>query len=394
MLRQVTAIVIIFIFSTVAWLALGSVIEVRTNRQDHMLRGEVGQLWGAQQRQHAPQIYSYTPGKVKRFLPLDASKIDVSLKIDYRQKGLLWYSTYIVNFDGRYKITNTSDQPLEINFDFFVPMQDTIYKDFKLFEGQREIQNIHLEEGIVNRVLRLNPGQSENIEVSYISQGIDEWSYDFGNNASQIRNFSMKMVTDFKDIDFPRNSISPTAKKAVSSGWELNWDYSSLLSNVRLGMVMPHKLNPGPWVARISFFAPISLFFFLFVLFILTTLKGIQIHPANYFFTCAAYFSFHLLLAYLADHLSIHLAFFICSFVSIFLVVSYMRLIVGKRFAFIEVGISQFIFLVVFSYTFFFEGYTGLAVVILCIITLFIVMQLTARINWSELSPKTKTHAS
>ncbi|MFZ5900032.1 MAG: hypothetical protein ACOYVI_01575, partial [Bacillota bacterium] len=59
------------------------------------------------------------------------------------------------------------------------------------------------------------------------------------------------------------------------------------------------------------------------------------------------------------DHISIHLAFLICSLVSIFQVVSYMRLVVGKRFAFIEVGISQFVFLVLFSYktcTFFFQG--------------------------------------
>ena len=37
-----------------------------------------------------------------------------------------------------------------------------------------------------------------------------------------------------------------------------------------------------------------------------------------------------------------------------------------------------------FSYAFFLEGYTGLAITISAILTLFIVMQLTGRINWSE----------
>ena len=37
-----------------------------------------------------------------------------------------------------------------------------------------------------------------------------------------------------------------------------------------------------------------------------------------------------------------------------------------------------------FSYAFFYEGFTGLAVTIGAIITLFILMQVTARINWSE----------
>jgi len=62
-------------------------------------------------------------------------------------------------------------------------------------------------------------------------------------------------------------------------------------------------------------------------------MRGIDLHPMNYFFLAAAFFSFHLLLAYLVDHLSIHKAFAIAAAVSIFLVVSYLRLVVGIRFA-------------------------------------------------------------
>jgi len=68
--------------------------------------------------------------------------------------------------------------------------------------------------------------------------------------------------------------------------------------------------------------------------------------------------------------------------VSIILVVSYMRLVVGNRFAFLEVAMAQLVYLIGFSYAFFFEGFTGLSVTIGSIITLFVVMQLTARIDW------------
>jgi len=136
--------------------------------------------------------------------------------------------------------------------------------------------------------------------------------------------------------------------------------------------------------ARISFFAPVSLGFFFFLIFVISLLRGVQIHPMNYFFLAASFFAFHLLLAYLVDHVSIHTAFFICSAVSIFLVVSYMRLVVGSRFAYIETGLSQFVYLIGFSYAFFVEGFTGLAVTIGSIVTLFVVMQATARINWAE----------
>jgi inner membrane protein involved in colicin E2 resistance len=104
----------------------------------------------------------------------------------------------------------------------------------------------------------------------------------------------------------------------------------------------------------------------------------------NYFFLAAAFFAFHLLLAYLVDHISIHVAFLICSIVSIGLVVSYLRLVLGIRFAVREAGIAQIIYLVLFSYAFFFKGFTGLAVTIGAILTLFVVMQATGRVNWRD----------
>jgi hypothetical protein len=58
--------------------------------------------------------------------------------------------------------------------------------------------------------------------------------------------------------------------------------------------------------------------------------------------------------------------------------------VVNARFAVVDAGLSQLIYLVLFSYAFFFEGYTGLAITIGAILTLFVVMQMTGRIRWEE----------
>ena len=84
------------------------------------------------------------------------------------------------------------------------------------------------------------------------------------------------------------------------------------------------------------------------------------------------------------DHIDIHLAFAISSAVSLALVVSYLRLVVGMRFAAVEAGLTQLLYLVLFSYAFFFKGFTGLTITIGAILTLFVAMQLTGRIRWSE----------
>lgn len=56
----------------------------------------------------------------------------------------------------------------------------------------------------------------------------------------------------------------------------------------------------------------------------------------------------------------------------------------GIRFAAVEAALAQLIYLVLFSYAFFFQGFSGLAVTIGSILTLFVVMQMTGRVRWAE----------
>ena len=275
-----------------------------------------------------------------------------------------------------------------MTFYFKLPSEHAVYDDFRFVQGEKEISNPSIQNGTLTKTLSLAPGQSEFLEVGYVTGGMDEWRYDFGSTVNQVKNFSLTMTTDFNQIDFPEDSISPTKKEKAGAGWNLQWTFSNLLSSVKIGMVMPHRLNPGPWVSQVSYAAPISLFLFFFLLFVISTVREIRIHPMNYFFIGASFFSFHLLLAYLVDHFSVHLSFFIASVVSVGLLVSYMRLVVDRRFAFIEVGISQFVYLVLFSYSFFFQGYTGLAITALCVVSLFITMQITARLDWDAVFQK------
>jgi hypothetical protein len=65
-------------------------------------------------------------------------------------------------------------------------------------------------------------------------------------------------------------------------------------------------------------------------------------------------------------------------------VVSYLRVVVNARFAWREAALSQFVYLVLFSYAFFFKGFTGLAITIGAIVSLFAAMQMTARVPWGR----------
>jgi inner membrane protein involved in colicin E2 resistance len=120
------------------------------------------------------------------------------------------------------------------------------------------------------------------------------------------------------------------------------------------------------------------------VLVIIGAVRGTNLHPMHYFFLGAAFFAFHLLFAYLADLVVIEITFVIAAIVSLLLVITYVGRMANWKFALREVGISQLLFLVLFSYAFFYEGYTGLVITIGAIITLAVMMQVTAKVNWEE----------
>lgn len=403
MKRNIGALIVIFVCTTIAWFILGGATRIRTETQDVKLKRVVGQLWGTTQAQHAPYVYYKTEDKktirtirgsetveetvtesYKHPVSIGESDVKVELDLDHRKKGLLWYATYTVRFHGIYTIVNESEEEREMYFQYSFPTAEGVYDAFSFVVENEKVQDLKPLNGQIVEKMEFGPNETKTVEIAYSSQGMDEWWYVFGDDVEHVQNFKLIMLTDFFDIDFPDNSISPTHKERNGDGWELKWEYADLISGLQIGMAMPEKINPGPFVSRVTFFAPVSLFLFFFLMFIITTLSNIRIHPMNYFFIAAAFFSFHLLLAYLADHVDIHLALAISSIVSIFLVISYMRLVVSTRFAFLETGIAQFVYLVVFSYTFFWKGYTGLAITILCVVTLFIVMQLTGKIDWER----------
>ncbi|HKQ05549.1 MAG TPA: inner membrane CreD family protein [Blastocatellia bacterium] len=406
MVHRITAIVVFYLVAVAGWVFLAGTITYRTGNQDDSIKREVSQLWGTPLEQRAPsarlsverktdtevtnpmthqRMVNQTTTTEESDLPITQNNIRTRFELDQRQKGLLWYSTYRVHFAGRYVFENPQDKRGEMVVSFTFPSANGQYDEFKFEMDGSPVPFTRGKNDVVVARIICEPKARHELFVTYLTQGLDRFVYRFGDGITEVRNFQMVAVTEnFDRYDFPQMTLSPTTKERAGGGWELTWNYADLISGNGIGVEMPQKINPGPMAARISFFAPVSLGFFFFLIFIISVLKKIELHPMNYFFLAASFFAFHLLLAYLVDHISIHAAFVICSMVSLILVVSYMRLVVGNRFAFFETALAQTVYLIGFSYAFFFEGFTGLAVAIGVISTLFVVMQMTARINWSE----------
>lgn len=406
---RVVAVGAIYCCAAVAWFTLGASVVNRTGESDDRLAKEVAQLWGGHHDQVAPDAWFERPRTITEdvqektaegktvvrqvsktvhdrvAVPLVSSQVRVDLKLDQRRKGLLWYDTYVVDFGAEYRYRPPGDVEGPIHVHFGFPSAEAIYDGFDL---RLDGESAPLESDLSKGITLLAPDRREGdrvLKVAYRSRGLGPWTYTFASaGVAQARDFHLAMTTDFDSIDFPAGTLSPTRRTPSSDGYRLAWDFDSLVTGQKVGMDPPNRLNPGPLASRITFFAPVGLLFFVTVMLILGLIRGRSLHPMNYFFVSAAFFAFHLLLAYLVDHVNIHASFAISSIVSVFLVVSYLRLVVGMRSALVEAGVAQIVFLVLFSYAFFFEGYTGLTVTVGAILTLFVLMQVTGRVDWGR----------
>jgi inner membrane protein involved in colicin E2 resistance len=401
MVKRLVALTFIFVCTAAAWMILGGTLVQRTSESDSSQRDKLTAQWGSAQTQSAPTVsarvgvsnYNKDTKKVERgyediAVPLKSSRVKVNLALEQRRDGLLWYNLYTVRFRARYVIRNeTKSSQLCIHFPF--PATDGTYANFKASIGGHRISDASaLDSG--NVAFTLAPDATTSFDVEYDSRGMGSWAYRFGNGVQSVNDFSMTMATNFDAIDFPSQTLLPTEERRIGKGWELEWRYATLETGNGVGMAFPYPLQPGPLAQRITFWAPVALFFYFFVMLVITALRRIELHPINYFFLAASFFAFHLLFAYLVDRIPLEAAFAICSLVTLFLTISYLRLVAGWRFAAVESGLAQLVYLILFSYALFNEGWSGLTITIGAIVTLFVTMQATGRIDWGERLAETR----
>ena len=242
MIKRIAAITFIFLCTTVAWAILGATIFQRTYQSGSLSDSRVASTWGAPQNQRPPAA-SYSEevekkeettenGKKKvvvtketviNELPLESSHLSVDLDLEHRQKGLLWYSTYKVKFDGAYAFRNSSNKDQDVTFKLDFPTSQAIYDDltFAVNEVPVAIRN---SQNSTSGVVKVAAGQTATLKVGYRSQGLNDWHYSFGaatpvdsdyhtQGVAQVKDFTLKMTTNFKDIDFPDKTLSPTLKQ-------------------------------------------------------------------------------------------------------------------------------------------------------------------------------------
>jgi hypothetical protein len=280
---KIIAVIFIFLATSAAWMVLGTVNQVRTNNLYSRLsegggqsasgepRSGVQDLWGQPQTQSAPRISTTktvksfkldSKGKrvptelhYKEYAVPSMSRIRVSLDLEQRRKGLLWYSTYKVDFSGDYKFINDFADTRTFVVNIGLPASQAIYHNVDMNVNGKPVQPpADLANGMRGSV-EFAPGKSALVHISYATQGLDTWKYQFSQDDSvcSVHDFEAVIKTNTREIDFPKGAISPTDKMVNGAGWTLKWISGNMIAaGSSIGIAMPQKMNPGPLASNLT----------------------------------------------------------------------------------------------------------------------------------------------
>jgi hypothetical protein len=350
------------------------------------MAGEVAGVWGGELVQKHPTAWFATPNVQGGRATLQPTKslVNVVLESEPKKRGLFWHRTYFAKFAADYSFTNPTRIPQTLFLSVPLPADANGLRGFEFtVDGVAESGAApSASSGKIQRAIVVEAGASTQVHVAYQTNGTNCWAYRFS-DAGRISGFALNMRTNFEEINFPVGTGSPTDRDSDGSSWTLSWNYPDVLGAPDIGMDMPKALNAGPVAARIAFFAPVSLLFFVTVVLLVAGLRGAPLHPMHVFFVSAGFFGFHLLFAYLVDLLPLYRSFGIATVVSLLLVCGYLRAVGGN--ALLRVALpAQIAYLVLFSFSFFFDGLTGIVLATGSVATLALLMVLTAKVDWSR----------
>jgi hypothetical protein len=407
--QRVFTLLAILVIATGAWWALGGVTLVRGTDAMQSLRGEVDTLWGRPLEVRAPQalfltqrterrVASVDDGQggtrsedhdevvtVENAVPVATTTVAVRIDEDVRRKGLTWFPLYAATFEGTWtwEVPEGAEGPLHLRWQFPDPEGD--YDAFEVVvNGQPRSEGLNPVAGTIAITLPCRPGDTMTLQLRFRLRGQEVFRYRAHDGVSELRDFVLTIDTDVLGYDLPEDALSPGSVATDGGRAALTWHFDRMVTGKAVGLVVPTPVQPGELAAALSFSAPISLAFYLVWITAVGALRDVHLSALALALVSASFFAFHLTFAYTADRLPAEVSFAIASAVSLALAIPYLARIAGWRFALGPAGLAQWVYLVGFSAAHFAEGWTGLTLTAISVLTLGAIMHLTASLERSS----------
>lgn len=349
------------------------------------LYNDVIDRWGAPIHQSAPTVRYIPTGTVFTelySLPFSGQRISIKATMNYRKRGLYYFSGFDFSFEGRYTIVNTETDTIDVVFVFPINLErNKILLSDLVFSVDNLPADINLSDS-GDRLFwtgRLVREKETEFLITYRGRGLDEFTY-FLDPDIPVKDFRLSAeIKGGDNYDYASGVVPATSLETSSrDNVELTWEYRSLESGVPVGLLLPSEksfdtiittMTARSWVTFLLFFTGI-IGIFLF------SNKRLPVYTAC--LIASGYGFFFILLAYLTAYMPFSLAYLITIITISLLLFLYMTFTLDLKNGFLTLGLF-FIYQIIPTMAVILEGYTGLIYTLEILLGLCILMFASSR---------------
>jgi hypothetical protein len=243
---------------TIVTVALSERVTDRSSFADSDVRRDVMDRWGAPIEQPSPSVRYVTSGAVfseLRPLALDRQQVNVDATMNYRRRGLVFFSGFDFGLTGAFEAHNPEATDIDLAFVFPLQMKrNAVLLSDLTFTVNGKPASVELGEDSDKLVWtgRAKPGEKLTFEIAYRGRGLDSfvWRLD---PATHVNDF--KMTFRFKggqNFDYPPEVLSAGRVETSPEGAALTWSFPSLESGVPVGLLLPSQQSYDQLIAKFS----------------------------------------------------------------------------------------------------------------------------------------------
>jgi hypothetical protein len=349
----------------VASLVIADQVSTRTDFANSELSKDVESRWGAPVAQAAPSVRYVPSGTVfteLKALPLSAQTVEVTAAMNYRKRGLKYFSGFDFTFTGWYVVQNPEGHDIDAVFVFPVEVDKSQVLLSELeFQVDGRPSSLDLG-GTGDRLVwtgRLSKGQTAELVIRYRARGLESFTYLLDPDLP-AKDVKLHLdVTGGDNYDYPAQVLSASEVKVEHNHITLDWRYPSLESGVSLGVILPSQKAYDALAETMARRALLPALAFLGLISLLSLRNRRALLIFETYLAAAAFGFFFVLVAYLGAFMHFYLGYAVSALGLGAAVVAYLkRLFPNERWPLLA-GVWGTA-LVVPTFAVVLQGYTGL----------------------------------
>ncbi|HEX8825524.1 MAG TPA: hypothetical protein VF794_36785 [Archangium sp.] len=302
----------IVVFATAV---IASQVVDRTEFASSELAQDVEERWGAPVVQPAPSLRYVQSGTIfteLKPLPFDKQHVQVQARMNYRKRGLRYFSGFDFTLSADYAVVNREGHDIDVAFIFPIEVDKSqvLLSELQFLVNGAESSLDLGESG--NRLVwtgRIPQGATSNFSIRYRARGLDSFVYKL-DPSLPARDVRLHLAVEGgENFDYPAQVLVANTVETGRDAVSLDWAFQSLESGVSLGVILPSVEAYDELVATMARRAWVP---FLGLVALLAAFSIRHKRPLAFYeayLLAAAYGFFFVLLAYLAAFMNFYVAY-------------------------------------------------------------------------------------